>query len=411
MLDIKLIREQPDMVKLGVEHKGFNPMLIDELLEVDEQRRNLMADVESKRAEQKKIDYKSESGLAQAKELKAAIEASESQLKELDAKYQEILLSLPNLPAADVAVGEGESANKVIKTVGQKPAITTPLDHVALAEKYDLIDIERAAKVASTRFNFLKNQAVILELGLVRFAFDIALKHDYIPLITPELANQETVMGTGYLPHGGDEVYKTQDDLYLIGTSEQTMIAYHKDEILAEKDLPLRYAGFSSCFRREAGSYGKDTRGILRQHQFDKVELVSLVVPEMAEAEHQRILAIEEEIVQALELPYQVIEMGTGDLGIQAIKKYDIETWMPGQDKYRETHSCSNTTDFQSRRLNIRYKTADGMNRYVYTLNGTAIAIGRILIAILENGQQSDGSIEMPTVLRPYVGFDKIAHA
>jgi seryl-tRNA synthetase len=203
-------------------------------------------------------------------------------------------------------------------------------------------------------------------------------------------------------------VYKTQDDLYLIGTSELALVSYHQDEVLAAGQLPVRYVGFSSCFRREAGSYGKDTKGILRQHQFDKIELVSLVTPEESAAELDKILAIEEEIMQTLGLPYHVLEIGTGDLGVQASKKYDVETWMPGQDKYRETHSCSNTTDFQSRRLNIRYKTADGEHRYVHTLNGTAVAVGRMLIALLENGQQADGSVVIPAALAPYCGFDRI---
>ncbi len=406
MLDIKLIRELPEKVKVGLEHKGFNPAQVDKVLELDRQRRELLGEVESRRAAQKQIDYKDTAQLAQAKQLKEEIDGLEGQLKSIEDEFNAVLIDLPNLPADNVPVGEGESANRVTKTVGEKPVVTNPLDHVALAERYDLIDIERGAKVAGSRFNFLKNQMVLLEFGLVRFALDIAMKHGFTPMITPELVNEKTVTGTGYLPHGADEVYKTQDDLYLIGTSELALVGYHQDEILDQ--LPVRYVGFSSCFRREAGTYGKDMRGLIRQHQFDKVELVSFVKPEESAAELERILAIEEEIMQALGLPYHILEIGTGDLGIQAAKKYDVEAWLPGQQKYRETHSCSNTTDYQARRLNIRYKTESGSNEFCHILNGTAVAMSRIPVAILENGQQEDGTIIIPDVLVPYVGFNRI---
>ncbi len=408
MLDIKIIREQPDMVKTGIEKKGFDPALVDEVVRVDGRRRELQNKADQLRAERNQIDGKAETDRTRAKEIKQALELLESDLKVIDEEFRALMLKLPNLPANDVPVGDGESANRVIKTVGQKPNLAQPLDHVALGQKYDLFDTERAAKVAGSRFNYLKNQAVLLELALVQFALATAQKHGFKPMITPELVNEKTVLGTGYLPHGADEVYKTQDDLYLIGTSELALVAYHQDEILAAAELPIRYVGFSSCFRREAGSYGKDMGGIFRQHQFDKVEMVSLVRADDSAAELDRLLAIEEEIMQALGLPYQVVEIGSGDLGIQAVKKYDIEAWMPGQDKYRETHSASNTTDFQARRLNIRSKTADGTNQFVHTLNGTAIAIGRTLVALFENGQQADGSIIIPEVLVPYTGFHKI---
>ncbi len=409
MLDIKLIREQTERVKQGLSRKGYSPASVDQLVVIDEQRRELMSQIESKRAEQKKLDFQNPEQLAKAKELKDLIDSLGHNLTKIDEGYKKLMLDLPNLPEANVPVGEGETANRVIKTVGDKPALTNPLDQTVLAEKHDLFDTERAGKVAGARFYYLKNQSVLLEFGLVRMAFDLAIKHGYTPMITPQLVNEKTVLGTGYLPHGADEVYKTQDDLYLIGTSELALVAYRQDEIISEKELPIRYVGFSSCFRREAGSYGKDTQGIIRQHQFDKVEMVSFVKPEEAEAELQRILAIEEELMALLGLPYQVVEIGTGDLGIQASRKYDIETWMPGQDKYRETHSCSNTTDFQARRLNIRYKTEAGENRFVATLNGTAVAISRMLVALFENGQQPDGTIIIPDALAKYVGFNIIS--
>jgi seryl-tRNA synthetase len=405
MLDIKIIRETPDLVKTGIKNKGFDPTLVDELLLVDEKRRGYQSQAELLRAERNSIGSENRD---RAVAIKAELEMLESDLNKSDEEFKALMLKLPNIPEDDVPVGEGESANTAIRTVGEKPNIDNPKDHVELAEALDLIDTERGSKVAGARFNFLKNQAVILELGLVRFAMDLAVKHGFAPMMPPVLVNEKTVLGTGYLPHGADEVYKTQDDLYLIGTSELALVAYHQDEVLAESQLPLRYVGFSTCFRREAGSYGKDMRGIVRQHQFDKVELVSLVKPEDSVAELAKILAIEEELMQTLELPYHVLEIGTGDLGIQASKKFDIEMWMPGQDKYRETHSCSNTTDFQSRRLNIRYKNSEGKNEFVHTLNGTAIAIQRFLVGLIENGQQPDGSIKIPAALVPYVGCEVI---
>ncbi len=408
MLDIKLIRENPDQVKEGLAAKGFDTSLIDTLIPLEAKARELQTQIESLRAERNKLAAMGPHAAEEGKKLKVQLETLTAEFTKVNEEVQSIMLQLPNVPSADSPIGEGESANTVIRTVGEKPDIQNPRDHVSLGEQYDLFDIERAAKVAGSRFNYLKNQSVLLEFALVRLAFDIAQKHGHTPMIVPELVNEKTVMGTGYLPQGADEVYKTQDDLYLIGTSELALVAYHQDEVMLEANLPLRYVGFSSCFRREAGSYGKDTKGILRQHQFDKVELVSFVTPKESDAELERILKIEEEIMQTLELPYHVLQIGTGDLGIQAAQKYDVETWMPGQAQYRETHSCSNTTDFQSRRLNIRYKNNEGKNEFVHTLNGTAVAVGRMLIAIYENGQQEDGSIKVPDVLVPYCGFSEI---
>lgn len=405
MLDIKLIREEPDTVKVGIGKKGFDPLLVDEIVLVDERRRQLQTQAEELRSRRNQLG---QANIDEAKALKPRLEIIEKDLALIEREFNLLMLKLPNLPMSEVLVGAGELANRVIKTFGEIAQMQNPLDHVALADRFNLLDSEKAVKVSGSRFSYLKNQAVFIELALVRFAMEVAVKRGFSAIIPPVLVNEKTVLGTGYLPHGEDEVYKTQDDLYLIGTSELALVGYHQEEIFAQADLPVRYVGFSSCFRREAGTYGKDTKGIIRQHQFDKVELVSIVCPEDSQLELENILAIEEEIMQALHLPYRIIEMGSGDLGIQAAKKYDIETWMPGQNKYRETHSASNTTDFQARRLNIRYKTADGRNMYTHTVNGTAIAIGRTLIALLENGQRPDGSIVMPTALIPYLGFEKI---
>lgn len=406
MLDIKDIRQQPDKYRRGIEKKGFLAADLDSLLAIDERRRQMQTEVDSLRARRSALGR---DDLEQARELKLQLEKLEGELSTTDRQFTDIMLTLPNLPAVDVPVGTGESANQVIRTVGEPPAIENPTDHLTIATKYDLVDIERASKVSGSRFNYLKNQAVILEFALIRYALDIAIKHGFSPLLTPVLVNQATVYGTGYLPAGEDEVYKTTDDLYLIGTSELSLVAYHADEIFPADQLPRRYVGFSSCFRREAGSYGKDTRGIFRQHQFDKVEMVSFVRPEESESELESILAIEEEIVSGLGLAYQIVQIGTGDLGIQAAKKYDIETWFPAEAKYRETHSCSNTTDFQTRRLAIRYRAQEGRNEFVHTLNGTALAVGRMLAAILENGQQSDGTVTLPAVLHAYAGFENIS--
>lgn len=406
MLDIALIREQPDKIKVGLEKKGFDPALVDEVSLVDEKRRRIQQKVESLRAERNQIG---QTDLNRAKVIKEELVKFDSQLHQAEDEYTALMLKLPNMPAEDVPVGPGETANTVLKTVGTKPTIKQPLDHLTLGLRHNLLDTERASKVSGSRFNYLKNQAVLIELALVRLTIDIAVKYGYQPIIPPVLVNERTVLGTGYLPHGEDEVYKTQDDLYLVGTSELSTVAYHQDELLATNSLPLRYVAFSTCFRREAGSYGKDTKGIIRQHQFDKVEMVSFVAPDQSVAELDRILMIEEEFMRLLGLHYRVLTIGTGDLGIQAVKKYDIETWFPSQDTYRETHSASNTTDFQARRLNIRYKNEDDNQRhFVHTLNGTAVAIPRFLAALIENGQQPDGTIRLPDALIPYLGWHQI---
>lgn len=404
MIDIEILRNEPDRVKQAVANKGFS-VDIDLLLTLDRERRHLQTEIDNLRASRNKLT--SEEAKSKGPELKRQLAGLKERYRTVSAAFEAEFLRLPNLPSDDTPIGPGESANTVIRTIGAIPQLNNPKDHLELGIALDLIDIERATKVAGTRFNFLKNALVLVELALIRYAFESAIQHGFIPMLPPELVNRTAVIGTGYLPYGEEEVYHTQDDLYLIGTSELPMVAYHADEILAATDLPKRYVGFSTCFRREAGSYGKDTRGIFRQHQFMKVELVSLVKPEDSDQELANILAIEEEIMQGLKLPYRVVQIGTGDLGMQAAKKFDIEAWIPSQGTYRETHSCSNTTDFQTRRLNIRYQDGSGKPRFVHALNGTAVS-QRPLIAIMENYQQPDGSIRLPDVLATLVGFDKI---
>jgi len=315
---------------------------------------------------------------------------------------------LKNQPLPEVPVGKDETENIVLREVGEKTKFNfIPKDYMALNENLGWVDVERAGKAIGSRFGYLLRDAVLLEFALIRFAFDILKKENFIPIIPPVFLKPEAMRGMGYLDHDEDEVYHLEkDDLYLIGTSEQAIGAMHMNEFFNESQLPLRYAGFSSCFRREAGSYGKDTKGILRVHQFDKVEMFSFTRPEDSKKEHEFLLSMEEKLMKSLALPYRVLQICTGDLGVQAANKYDIETWLPGQNQYRETHSTSNDTDFQSRRLNIKYKKErTGKNEYVHTLNGTALAIGRTLIAIMENYQQKDGTIKIPDALKPLLSF------
>ncbi len=416
MLDIKFIRENPKKVKEGCQKKQVK-VDIDKLLKLDGVHRKLLQDIEALRAQKNKASGK----IAQAKgkekiklinemkEVDAKTDHLEPKLKKVEEEFGKLILQVPNLPLDEVPVGKDESENKVVRQVGDKPKFDfKPKDYMEIAEKLDLIDTKRAAKVAGSRFGYIKNEATLLEFALIQFAFNILTKEGFIPVVPPVMLNEKAMRAMGYLERGSEEVYQTkQDGLYLVGTSEQSVGTMHMEEVFKESDLPRRYAAFSTCFRREAGSYGKDTKGILRVHQFDKVEMFSFTKPQDSTNEHQFLLSTQEKIVQALKLPYQVVQMCTGDLGDPAANKIDIECWMPGQGTYRETHSTSNCTDFQARRLNIRYKSTDGLN-YTHTLNGTAVAIGRLLIAIIENYQQKDGSVKIPEALKPYLGGLKV---
>ncbi len=417
MLNIKTIRDNPEKIKKACQDKQAK-VDIDKLLTLDIQRRKLIKQNEILKAKHNQISKKIASlkgkerqkSINQAKEMVNKIDQRDKDLAKVETEFQKIMLSVPNPALPDVKVGKDESENEVLSQWGKIPKFNfEPKDHLVLGEDLDLIDIQRAGKVSGTRFAYLKNELAILEYGLVQFVFQILTKQGFVPIVPPVMIKQESMEAMGYLERGEDEVYQIQKDkFYLIGTSEQSIGPMHANEILDKKDLPKRYVSFSTCFRREAGSYGKDVKGILRVHQFDKVEMFSFCLPEKSIEEHKFILSLEEKLVQALKIPYQIVKMCTGDLGDPAASKYDIECWMPGQDKYRETHSTSNCTDFQARRLNIRFRNNQEKTEFVHTLNGTAFAIGRILIAIMENYQQKDGSIKIPKVLQKYTRLKQI---
>jgi len=411
MLDINFIRENPEKLKKACQDKQVK-VDVDKILELDKNKREIMTEMEMLRAEQNKISRGGKENLVlitQAKEIKEKIKEMEPELEKVDAELKILLLQLPNIPFDDVPVGKDDSENIVLRKVGKPSKIDNPKDYMELAEPLDLIDTKRAGKVAGSRFGYLKNKLPLLWFSMINLAMETAVKKGFIPVLPPVMLKEEMARGTGYFEAGdrNEAYYLPDDNMYLIGTAEQSLVSMHADEILNEKDLPLRYVGFSTCFRREAGSYGKDTKGILRVHQFDKVEMVVFAKPEDSRKEHDLLLSIEEKLMKDLELPYQVIDICTGDLGRPAAKKYDIEGWMPSENKYRETHSTSNCTDFQSRRLNIRYRDKAGKINFVHILNGTAFS-QRPMLMIMENYQQKDGSIKIPKVLQKYCGFKEI---
>lgn len=412
MLDIKFIRENPEIVKKACVNKNV-AVDVDAILELDRKKRELMTMLETLKAEQNKISRGGADNqplIAQAKEIKEKMKESEPELKSIESELQNLLLQLPNIPLEGVPIGKDESENVVLRKVGKTLSFTTHKDYMELGKDLDVIDTERAAKVAGSRFGYIKGGLAQLEFALIQFVMDTVKKENFVAVIPPVMLKDEVARGTGYFEAGEEKeaYFLSEDKLYLAGTAEQPLVAMHADEILEEKSLPLRYLGFSTAFRREAGSYGKDTKGILRVHQFDKLEMVIFSKPEDSKKEHELLLNLEEKMMKLLRLPYQVIDICTGDLGRPAAKKYDIETWLPSEKKYRETHSSSNCTDFQARRLNIRYKDSSGKMQFVHTLNGTAFAIGRILIMILENYQQKDGSVKVPAVLQKHCGFKVI---
>ena len=418
MLDIKFIRQNPIKVKEGCQKKQVD-VDIDLLLKLDEKRRKYLKEVEDLRAkenqlsnliEKEKDNEKRTELIGEAQQIKKKIKEEELYLKGVSEEFEKLMLKIPNPPFDDVPSGKDEKDNVVLREVGKVPKFDFKFkDYLTISENLDLIDIKRAGKTSGTRFGFLKREAVLLEFALIDFTLDNLRKEGFIPVIPPVMIKPEMMKGMGYVERGGEEIYFVEkDNLYLVGTSEQIIGPMHADETLEEKELPKRYAGFSSCFRREAGSYGKDTKGILRVHQFDKIEMFIFCQPEESKKEHQLLLSIEEKLMQSLKIPYHVVQICTGDLGDPAAAKYDIEAWIPSENRYRETHSTSNCTDFQARRLNIRYRAKDGKINFVHTLNGTAFAIGRTLIAIIENYQQKDGSIKIPEVLQPYLPFKEI---
>ena len=414
MIDPRILRTEPATLEDSLRRRGID-LDVDSLVALDERRRGERIRAEEIRAEQKNAGKavsqlqgdEKQAAIARAGELSAAYKEALAAADASDAEFNEIWVSLPNLVDETAADGTEEEDAETLRLWGE-PGEGEYLDHVELGEKHGLLDVERAAKVSGSRFGFLLGPLVRLEFALVNYALDRLEPHGFTPVIPPVLVRDHALYGTGFFPGDAEQVYSLpDDDLYLVGTSEVSLAAMRADEILDKDSLPLRYAGFSTCFRRESGTYGKDTRGIFRVHQFDKVEMFSFVHPDTARDEHDFLLAREEELVQGLGIPYRVMNIAAGDLGSSAAKKYDIEAWFPGQGRYREITSTSNTTDYQSRRLKIRFRGDEG-NQLVYTLNGTAIAMGRWLIAIVENHQQPDGSIVVPDALQPYVGFETI---
>lgn len=405
MLDIKFIRENLKEVKkaLSKKHTKFD---LDKMLRLDGERKELMIQVENLRAERNKLAEKKD--IEGGKKIKAKLEKLEPKLEKIEKEFNQLMSSMHNIP--DKSVPHQKDGSKIVKKWGRIPKFDFKLKtHEELGQILDIIDVERAAKVSGSRMSYLKNEAALLEFALINYLFDKLLKQNFTPMLVPVLVREKAMVGTGFFPSEKVEYYKTaEDDLYLTGTAEVPLCSYHADEILDEKQLPLKYAGFSSCFRREAGSYGKDTYGIFRVHQFDKIEMFVFARPENSWQEFENLQEIVEEILQELGLPYQVVNMSGGDLGAPNAKKYDTEVWLPGQNKYRELTSCSHDTDFQARRLNIKYRKKDGSTFYIHTLNSTAAAIGRTIIAILENYQQKDGSVRIPEVLQQYTKFKEI---
>ena len=413
MLDPRLLRDSPETIVESLRRRGAT-LDLDALIALDTEYRTALTESEQLRARQKDagkeiaaLDGEAKQAAIDAvSELAAAVKEATSRADELGEAFRTAWLEVPNLVDPSAAEGHTDEDNLEVKRVGDSS--TEGTDYATLGESLDIIDTERAAKVSGSRFGYLKGKGALLELSLVRWAMDHLSDAGFTPMIPPVLVREHALEGTGFFPEAREQVYEIErDELFLVGTSEVPLAAYHGDEIMDADDLPLRYAGFSTCFRREAGTYGRDTAGIFRVHQFDKVEMFVFTTPDRSAAEHDHLLEVEEALVQELEVPYRVVNVAAGDLGASAAKKYDIEAWFPGEQTFREITSCSNTTDFQARRLKVRFRDDPG-NTLVHTLNGTACAVGRTILAILENHQQPDGSVLIPDALRRYTGFDII---
>jgi len=420
MIDIELLRKEPERVKKGIASKNHDPKAVDEFLKLDEEWRKLTKDVGEKRAEQKKLSEKRD--VLGGKKNKEDIKAVEVKLAEVEKKREAIWLTMPNLPSDDTPVGKDDSANKVLRKNGEpKKFDFEPKDHLALGEALGIIDIESAGKVAGSRFAYLKGDAAMLEFALIQYTIEILTNvkvmesiargvkpgyhaNTFVPVVPPVMIRPEVFARMARLEPKEDRYYIPSDDLYLIGSAEHTLGPLHMDETISENKLPIRYIGFSTAFRREAGSYGKDVRGILRMHQFDKLEMESFTLPEDGPTEQEFLVAIQEYLMWSLQLPYQVVICCTGDQGDPDTRHFDIETWIPSEKKYRETHSADYIGDYQARRLGIRVKRNDGKVEFAHMNDATAIAIGRTILAIMENGQTKEGKIEIPKVLQKYVG-------
>jgi seryl-tRNA synthetase len=427
MIDVALLRDDPEGLAAAMRRRNLD-VDVPLLAGLDLGRREARSSAESLRAEQRRAGKQiatlkgeaKEAAIARVAQLADDYRAALAEADSLDRRFEETWSTLPNPPHPSAPPGSGEAENVEVRSWGEVRSLGfTPRDHLDLGEALGVIDANRGAKVSGARFAYIKGAGAMLHLGLVRWGLGRLAAAGFIPVLPPVLVREEALYGTGFFPGAREQVYAVgastgegeplaPDGLYLVGTAEVSLAAQHAEEILDGGDLPLRYAGFSTCFRREAGTYGRDTRGIFRVHQFDKIEMFSFCHPDRSWAEHEHLVACEEDLFQALGIPYRVVNVCTGDLGDSAAKKYDIEAWLPGQQAFREVTSCSNTTDFQARRLRIRCRDDRGV-RLVHTLNGTAIALGRTLIAIMENYQQADGSVVVPEVLRPFVGLELIS--
>jgi seryl-tRNA synthetase len=414
LLDLKAIREDPGPAKAALARRGAGESL-EEVLQLDARRRQLLPEIEEGRAHQNKANDSiaeakrsgadAESAIAEMREVSARVKELESDLREVEAARDELAAQLPNLPDPEAPDGMTEEDAAVLREVGDRPQFGFEVkDHLEIGIALGLIEMEAAARASGSRFAYLLGDLVLVELALVHYALELLRGEGHEPVVPPVLVREEPLFGTGFLPGDRDQLYEVpRDELFLVGTSEVSLAALHADEILAPDSLPLRYAGLSTCFRREAGAAGKDTRGIFRVHQFDKAEMFSFVEPDASHEEHGRLLAIQERILTELEIPYRVVDIAAGDLGASAARKFDCEAWIPSQQRYRELTSCSNTTDYQARRLGCRYRSAEGESpTHLHTLNGTAVAVGRTLIALIENRQEEGHAFSLPEVLHTY---------
>lgn len=419
MLDPNFVRNHPEKVKNNLLARNFNPEIanVDKWLQLDEERKLAIGKLEEVNRKKNELADMGKNGVdvSEIRELGKKLKEEQKEFQEVfddvDKRWEDQLSLIPNIHFDDVPLGKGEDDNVEVRKYLEPTKFNfEPKDHLTIAKDLDLVDFEAGAKVAGSQFYYLKNEAVLLEFGLVQFALDLIRKRGYTPVITPDMAKSRYYLGTGYAPRGDEaQTYEINgEDLGLIATAEVTMAGLHADEVIEKEDLSKRYVAVSHCFRKEAGAYGRYSKGLYRVHQFTKVEMFVYCEPEKSEDFHKEILEIEEEIVKALEIPYRVVEMCTGDLGGMAARKYDIEAWMPGRNDYGEVTSCSNCTDYQARSLNIKYKPKEGKPDYLHMLNGTAIVSSRFPIIILENYQQEDGSVLIPEALQKYVGMDKI---
>lgn len=412
MIDINLIRTNPEKVKAGISQKKYETSIIDAVIKADQDRLDLLQKVETLRKERNEIsrDHTPEN-IERGKQIKEELQVFEPQLDEIEAKFKSLMQDIPNLPADDVPAGKSENDNVEVEVVGEKPNFSFEAkDHDELGKALDILDFEAGAKVSGSGFYYLKKEGAMLEIALINYAMQFLHSRGFTPIVTPDLAREKYYLGTGYLPKGKEaQTYKIEEsDLGLIATSEVTLAGYHSDELLEEKELPKKYGGLSHCFRMESGAYGKYSKGLYRVHQFTKVEMFVFAKVEESTKMHQELLQIEKDFWQSLGVPFRVLEMCAADLGAQAVKKYDLEAWMPGRGDWGEITSTSNTTDYQSRNLNIKYRTGEG-TEFVHTLNGTLIATARGILSLLELNQREDGSIKIPDVLTPFTGFSEIS--